>query len=295
VPLVLDDWKLDDAGRIAGGFGDVAAMVGEGRLGNWFTVNGRYRPHIALAENARARLRLVNAANTRTLRLMFKGSDPALLALDGQPVEPVTLDSGVLELAPGQRADVSLAPDRATTLALDLFEDVAELCYFEPAAEAAPVAVSGALAANPIPAGFAADKARHVPLVIEGGLKGGLKQALFRGTATDLRTLLEHGLGWALNGAAGPGGPLLFAARLNENLVIDVDNRTAFAQPLHIHGHVWREVTAQGGGPWRDTAVVAAHGRMQLGLVASNPGTWAIHSLVAERVDGGLLGGFTVG
>jgi FtsP/CotA-like multicopper oxidase with cupredoxin domain len=296
VPLVLDDWMLDDVGRIVEGFGDVATMVGEGRLGNWFTVNGRYRPHIALAADKTSRLRILNAANTRSFDLLFKGGDPLLVALDGQPVMATRLGASALVLAPGQRADVLLAPDASTTMALDLYEDISELCYLDAgkAAVVPDLAATFALPANPIPVGFDSATARQTPLVIEGGLKGGLKQALYGGQMADLRTLLGHGMGWAFNGAAGPGGAPLLVAKTGEALVIAVDNRTAFAQPLHIHGHVWREVTAEGGTPWRDTAVVGPHGQLKLGFIASNPGSWAIQSLIAERADGGLLGGFTV-
>ena len=45
--LVLDDWKLGDDGAIEGDFGDTEAMVGEGRLGNWFTINSHYPPEAA--------------------------------------------------------------------------------------------------------------------------------------------------------------------------------------------------------------------------------------------------------
>ena len=45
--LVLDDWKLGEDGAVDGNFGDVETMVGEGRLGNWFTINNRFRPRLA--------------------------------------------------------------------------------------------------------------------------------------------------------------------------------------------------------------------------------------------------------
>ena len=34
--------------------------------------------------------------------------------------------------------------------------------------------------------------------------------------------------------------------------------------------------------------------RLKLAFVADNPGTWALQSLIAERVDAGLLTSFTV-
>ena len=296
LPLVLDDWKLDDAGLIAQGFGDVEAMVGEGRLGNWFTVNNQYRPRLALAAGQYTRLRLLNAANVRAMSLLFKGADPLLIALDGQPVATRLLAQDTFTLAPGQRADLLLAPEETLTLALDLFEDISELAYLGRLGVGNPPALAEdfALPANPIATGAAAATARRVPLVIEGGLKGGLKQALLRGQPADLRSLLEHGMGWAFNGAAGPGGPPVVEATRGEAILFEVDNRTAFEQPLHVHGHVWQDADAASPTPWRDTAVVPAKARLRLLMVADNSGSWAIQSLVAERADGGLMAGFTV-
>ena len=152
LPLLLDDWKLDDGGTITDDFGDVEAMVGEGRLGNWFTVNSRYRPRLMLQAGTFTRLRLLNAANVRSMSLLFKGHDPVLVALDGQPVKPRQLDGTALLLAPGQRADLLASPeDGDITLALDLFEDVVELAYLARQGQASvpPLDAGFTLPANP--------------------------------------------------------------------------------------------------------------------------------------------------
>ena len=112
-PLILDDWRLDDNGAIGNDFGDVETMVGEGRLGNWFTVNNHFRPRMPLAPGLFTRLRLLNVANVRTMGVLFKGYNPLLIARDGQPVEPAPLDRKALTLAPGQRADSFQSRGRA--------------------------------------------------------------------------------------------------------------------------------------------------------------------------------------
>jgi FtsP/CotA-like multicopper oxidase with cupredoxin domain len=106
--------------------------------------------------------------------------------------------------------------------------------------------------------------------------------------------LLENGKGWALNGVAGPGTEPLFTFNAGDPVLLEVDNRTAFAQPLHIHGHIWQTMAEEPSGQWTDTAVIAAGEKVKLAFVADNPGTWAIQSLIAERADGGLIGAFTV-
>ena len=301
VALIVDDWQLSNDGAIEENFGDMEAAVGEGRLGNWFTVNSTYRPEIALAPGKASRLRLLNAANVRTMGILFKGADPLLLALDGQPIAPRQLGSTALTLAPGQRCDLLiLEGDPSATLALDLFEDIVELAFLVRKGDAPLLELPDnfALPPNPIASTADLDNPRVFPLVIDGGAKGGMTSARFRGETLDLRALLENGMAWAFNGTAGLAAEPFASVENGETVILEVDNRTAFAQPLHIHGHVWREVDRAGvaleGEPWRDTAVVAARQTAKLVFVADNTGTWVIQSLVAERADAGLVTAFAV-
>ncbi len=295
--LVLDDWKISDDGAIMGGFGDAETMVGEGRLGNWFTINSRFRPKLTLQSGRFTRLRLLNAANVRRMGVLFKGYDPLLIARDGQPVTPQPLDQKALLLAPGQRADLLVSPEEGDIgLALDLFEDVVEIGYLiaGPKGPVPQVPENFALPPNPLPALPSLADARTISILIEGGIKGGLKTAKLNGVDSDLRTLLENGKGWALNGTAGPAPEPLFTAVQGEVVLLEIDNRSGFSQPLHIHGHVWQEIDETPPGIWQDTAIIAANETVTLAFVAANPGTWAIQSLVAERADGGLIGSFEV-
>lgn len=296
--MVLDDWKLADDGAVEGNFGDVEAMVGEGRLGNWFTINNRFRPRLDMAKDSYTRLRILNAANVRSMFLLFKGQDPLLIARDGQPVPPATLHGKALALAPGERADLLVnASEGDITLALDLFEDVAEIGYLiapKDSTRPATMAENFALPPNPLDPLPAADRMRSVRITLEGGIKGGLTKAMLNGEERDLRTLLENGKGWAINGVAGPSADPLFAATKGEAIRLDIENRTAFAQPVHIHGHAWQVIAGESSGPFQDTVVIPAGDTVSLAFIAGNPGLWALHSLVAERADGGLIATFTV-
>lgn len=295
--LVLDDWKLDGAGAVEGDFGNIETMVGEGRLGNWFTVNNRFRPRFPLSSTSYTRLRTINAANVRTMNLLFKGYDPLLIARDGHPVQPTALHGKALALAPGQRADLLVGPEEGDIrLALDLFEDAAEIGYLIPASGATappPLAENFMLPANPVPVPTVDTEARVIAVTLQGGIKGGLTSAVFQGAERDLRTLLENGKGWAINGVAGPAPEPLFTVRKGETVRLDIENRTAFPQPLHLHGHAWRPVQAEFPA-FSDTAVIPAGKTDSLVFVADNPGLWALHALVAERADGGLITSFLV-
>lgn len=292
-PVIIDDWKLYDTGAAQDDFGDVGAMMEGGRLGNWFTVNGAYRPSIALSSRLFTRLRLLNVANVRNFGVLFKGADPLLIALDGQPLRPRPLGRDALVLAPGQRADFLVAPDQDMALTIDLFEEVSEIAYLVRADQTATpeLADNFTLPANPVTAVPGVMTARLVPVVLDGGIKGTLRSALYRGEALDMRALLEKGVGWAINGVTGPGGPPLVQAKLGEIIAFEIENRTGFNLPLHLHGHVWRTETSEN---WSDTAVIPARQKLKLIMVADNPGDWAINSLAAEWADGGLVAGFTV-
>jgi FtsP/CotA-like multicopper oxidase with cupredoxin domain len=299
IPLIVDDWMLDDQGRMDQTFGSLDAAIGEGRMGNWFTVNGDYKPRIDLDRGKPTRLRVLNVCNTRTVSLQLKNVDVMIIAEDGQPVTPRAPGLEPLTLAPGQRVDLLVVTvlDQAV-ISLDLMEDVVEAAFLLGQGTAGQgLADSFALPANPLPVAGSAEP-RSVPLLIAGGEKGGLQSARVGEETLDLRKLLEKGLAWAINGVAGLGGPFLFEAQKGETLLLVVENKTGFAQPIHVHGHVWQVVEQAGaaldGQPWRDTAVIPGSSTAKLLLVADNPGPWAIQSLVAERCDAGLIGAFRV-
>ena len=102
--------------------------------------------------------------------------------------------------------------------------------------------------------------------------------------------------GLDITGVAGLEGSPWQTFSRGESVILDVSNRTAFDQPLHIHGHVWQLLRDDlaGSQPWRDTALVKAKKTAKLAFVADNPGNWGLHSTVAERMDSGLFTSFLV-
>jgi FtsP/CotA-like multicopper oxidase with cupredoxin domain len=304
VTMIFDDWTMSDVGVIEADFANLNRAAGEGRLGNWFTVNSIFKNRLALESEKPARLRLLNAANTRSMNVVFKGAEGMVLALDGQPIVPTPLGLTPLNLAPGQRADVLLLEaQEQVVVALDLFEDVVEAAFLlapDYGRKTLPRDVS--LIANPISTIDRSIGPREISIAIEGGIKGGLQKANVGKDVLDLRAMLEQGLTWAIGGGAGLGAPPLFVAVRGEVLLLTLENKTAFEQPLHIHGHVWTQnlpLKVDYEGPerpvvWTDTLVIPASSKTQVLLVVDNPGTWAIQSLMAERCDAGLIGAFTV-
>ena len=104
--LVVDDWRLDQEGEIAGNFAAMHDISHGGRLGNIITFNGEINPDLSVEQGARLRLRILNVANSRVMQLGFSNHEVTVIALDGQPVSPFRAEDGRMTLAPGQRADV---------------------------------------------------------------------------------------------------------------------------------------------------------------------------------------------
>jgi FtsP/CotA-like multicopper oxidase with cupredoxin domain len=299
IPIILDDWNVREDGVLDRNFSDIVIAAGEGRLGNWVTVNGISKPLLALSNTKPSRLRFLNVCNARTFNMQLRGADALLIAREGQPVKPEPLPAAGLLLAPGGRADI--VPTRSEddmALYLDLGADTLEAAFFTSRGALPGLPPGYSLPANPWPIIDESKAPRTIPITLEGGIGGGLRQARLGDETLPLRTLLEKGIAWAINGAAGLQQQPLFEALQSETIILAVDNQTNFDQPIAIDGHVWHQLSSNGdetaGQSWSDTAVIPAKARASWAFAAVNPGLWTLTSLIAERADAGLIGSFMV-
>src|SRR5262249_31775378 len=122
--LVLSDIGIDDkTGALyspdsGGGLGTLF-----GREGNIVLVNGRVNPTLKFRDGALQRWRIVNTAKSRYFNLVLGESQRfALIGVDGGLLE-YSIEQDHLVLAPGERADVLIAPrhDAAQPLMLRTF------------------------------------------------------------------------------------------------------------------------------------------------------------------------------
>ncbi len=280
---MIDDWRLDDTAQIAGGFGAMHDNSHAGRLGNFVTVNGDADLRIDAKTNERLRLRLINTANARIFTLGFQGASGIVVALDGMPLEaPEPLDQIVL--APAQRADVIVditakAGDGAVLYMQDR-EQAYALVEILITGETSASSRDPVLPLPPNPQSSLGDlsTARVIPLLMEGGAMGGLREATLRGRSLEMGELVSQGFVWALNGNADmPETPLLRAS-VGETIRLPITNQTAFPHGMHLHGHHFREVDAGGRlGPYRDTLLVNRGETREIAFVADNPGRWLLH------------------
>ena len=311
---MLDDWRLTETAAIRDDFGNAHDMMHAGRFGNAVTINGRVPNRIAVRAGERIRLRLVNAANARIFGLDFGLLAPQVVALDGQPVAPHAPD-GLVVLGPAMRADlildVTMAPGTTTAVVDRFYEEleyrlVEVACAAEPLPEQPP-AREFALPPNPLSEPDLAAATRH-EVTFNGGMMGGMVMAEMGGSmgdipsgagrgGMDMMMGMMHGDNiWFINGVAATGhvlDPMLTLAR-GKSHVVAMTNATAWHHPIHLHGHSFR-VIARDGRPtrhreWQDTVLMAPKERVEIALVADNPGDWMFHCHILEHQASGMMG-----
>lgn len=276
LPLLIDDWRLAEDGTLEP-FAAPGTEGPAGRLGNLLTVNGTAAPHrVSARPGSRIRLRFANACNARALRLRFDNLKATVIAVDGQPTEAFEPLRASLPLGPGNRydllVDVPDVPDGKSTVVAMLGQG---LPLVEITTAGKPRSAKPDIRPLPrnekLPRAIALEKATRKDLVIEASSDG---QAP-----------------WTINGAAGdPAAPVVTVKR-GSPVVLTLVNKTPYAQPFHLHGHVFRLLHALDDG-WQpyflDTVQVPENKTSRIAFVADNPGKWLLESMVMERFDAGL-------
>ena len=293
--LLLDDWRLTDDAQIADGFGSMHDRSHSGSIGNWITVNGDGGWSREVPRHARMRLRLVNSANARIFTLEARRLEGWVVALDGMPLEtPQPL--GELTLAPAQRADliVDVVADEGKEAFLVSFErDGGYATAAFPVvgvARTARLPAPEALPPNPVPALGPLETARRAELRMEGGAMGDMRGAMMGGRMMGMRDMAAAGKVWAFNGMAEMGDAPLLEASLGQTVRIAMTNDTAWAHGMHLHGHHFRQIAADGTvGPLRDTVLVNRGETFEIAFVADNPGDWLLHCHMLEHSAGGMM------
>ncbi|ESZ04899.1 MULTISPECIES: multicopper oxidase family protein [unclassified Mesorhizobium] len=325
VTWVLSDWRLTKTAEMREDFGNRHDMMHNGRVGNTVTINGRVPDVFQVRKGERIRLRLINAANARIFGLDFGNHQPAVIALDGQPVEPHAPEGGLVVLGPAMRADLILdmtADAGSRVSVIDRFYEgleyrLVDLAYAgNPLRQAAPD-WPVALPPNPLPEPDLASAVRH-EVTFNGGMMGAMVMQEMGGSMGDTRkhspgavggmmgsmggmmNMMHSGGIWFINGIAAEGhvmDPMLTLAR-DKSHAIAMTNATAWHHPIHLHGHSFR-VISRNGKPskhreWQDTVLMSPRERVEIALVADNPGDWMLHCHILEHQAAGMMGVFRV-
>ena len=262
VPLFLDDY-LPAEPSVDAGNGTSEHPPYEGLLVNGQSPSDPFA--VSVKEGQRVRLRFINGSSATTYRVGIGGHRMTVTHADGQPVDPVDVDSFLLSM--GERYDVVVEADnpgmwaiQAATVGRQTEAAQAVFQYAETDASAKPVqpefdgstlAYEDLHSQNPLDVGGKPD--RTFDLTLSGGM------------------MMQSGT-WTIDGQAYPDADPL-KIREGEHVRVRMTNHSMMIHPMHLHGHFF-----QVGDVVKDTVIVPPHmGEITFDFVADNPGDWFFH------------------
>ena len=212
-------------------------------------------------------LRIIAASVATDFFINTGALDAELLAVDGQPVQPVR--GNYFQLAIAQRLDLRvtipqsggvfpiIAQGEGTTLqcGVVLATDGANVA-------ALPTSASAPLAAKKID--------RSLPAVLSGTMQG---------------------YQWFINGNQYPNRKSL-DVKLGERVEIVLINNTPMGHPMHLHDGAFQVVEINGkpiSGAQRDTIEVPPHATIKIAFDADNIGLWPLHCHIGYHANSGMM------
>jgi FtsP/CotA-like multicopper oxidase with cupredoxin domain len=271
--LLFDDLKLGPEGDVAP-FGDEHEHHA-GREGDVRLVNGRQEPELQMPAGTIERWRIVDAANTRFVRLSIGERPFTIIGTDGGLL-PRPLPATETLITPGERVDVAVGP----------FEEGEQLTI-----EALPYdRGKGETPREPfatLRVGAAAESRARIP--------GSLRQIepLAAPDAEPTRAIDLKGL--MHGGEHQRDDPV----RVGDLQVWDLVNETGQDHPFHLHGFFFQVVEQDGEESplpgWKDTVNVPRKSRTRIAwLPDDRPGEWMYHCHILEHHAMGMMAHFAV-
>jgi FtsP/CotA-like multicopper oxidase with cupredoxin domain len=255
--------QVGNSDLLGGDAGDIAYP--------YYLINGRV-PAAATTFSAkpgqRIRIRFINSGSDTAFRVALGGHSMTVTHTDGYPVVPTQVDALLIGMA--ERYDVIV------TAADGVFPLVASAEGKNAVARALLVTGSGSqpdpqfrppeltkrvgtleifTATTSVNLG-AAEPNLHLPVVLGGGMAKYV---------------------WTINGEVySKTDPL--HVRQGQRPTMTFDNPTMMYHPMHLHGHTFQVLKADGTpGARKDTVIVLPKQKINAVLVADNPGLWMLH------------------
>jgi FtsP/CotA-like multicopper oxidase with cupredoxin domain len=234
---------------------------------------------VKVERGARVRLRIINGATATAFTVDLGGLTGSLIAVDGQPVQPVT--GRRFPVSMGQRIDVRLQlPDDARAFpVLALREGARERTgiVLQPAGAPVRKIASTGAAAGPV-----------LDLALESRLRAASPLAPRRAAQTFQMTLMGDmaAYRWAL-----ATQPRIEVDR-GERVEVTMRNASMMAHPMHLHGHHFQVVAIDGhrvNGAVRDTVLLPPGRSVTIAVDANNPGQWAFHCHHLYHMAAGMM------
>jgi len=237
----------------------------------YYLINGRV-PAAATTFDAkpgqRIRIRFINTGSDTAFRVALAGHTMTVTHTDGYPVVPTQVDALLIGMA--ERYDVTV------TAADGVFPLVAAAEGKNAVARALLVTGSGS---QPDPQFRPAELTKLVGTI-----------DMFTATTSVNLGAAEPNLNlpvvlggdmtkyeWTINGKPySKTNPL--HVRQGQRPTMTFDNRTMMYHPIHLHGHTFQLIKADGTpGARKDTVIVLPKQKIDAVVVADNPGLWMLH------------------
>jgi len=270
ITVLMSDWLMNDDGSLSDSFNQMHMVSHGGYMGNFARA---FLSTEQVQTGDRVRLRLINTATNRVFPVAVSGVEGKVVALDGMPLAQPR-DLGQISLAPAQRAD--LIVDVVGPVGFDMVSGnggyrLADLVVegTNTVREASAIAP---LAPHNLPA--PGEVSQNLELLLQGGAMGG------RHGGDDI---------WGLNDVSNLADAPFGSFSRGETVRITMVNETSFPHGMHLHGHHFYEVGADGTlGDLRDTTLVNARESQEILCVFDNPGKWLLHCHMLSHAAGGM-------
>jgi FtsP/CotA-like multicopper oxidase with cupredoxin domain len=225
---------------------------------------------VRVERTGRVRLRIINGAASSAFWIYLGGLVGKVVAVDGNAVVPVA--GRRFPIAIAQRLDLIIEVPAGAFPVFAQVEGKRERTGFILASAGAGVSKVAELADA---------EAAPVDLSLETRLVA-VNPLPDRPTDTTLSMVLTGSMmpyAWSIDDASLPNvsPPII---RSGQRVVIEMQNRTMMAHPMHLHGHAFQVIALNGRsviGAVRDTVLVPVMGTVRVAFDADNPGRWAFH------------------
>jgi len=290
--LVLSDIGIDNRGKLDSPDSGGSTGMAFGREGSYVLVNGRMRPRLVARAGAPMRWRILNAAKSRFFQMDLDGQTMTRIGGDGGLMErPVKLDT--LVLAPGERADIIIAPTLKPGTELEVLSFPFNRGYGSVEYRSVENLLTLAIDKQPPLMGWSLTPTHReiAPTSTDGATAVNIEFTL----AQQPNGTFEYGI----NGVPfAKNKPI--SAKPGETQVWTITNKTKWSHPFHLHGFFFQVLDEKGRHveplEWKDTVNVPLEKTVRVVVrYDDRPGSWMFHCHILDHADGGLMGMVDVG
>jgi FtsP/CotA-like multicopper oxidase with cupredoxin domain len=304
--LIMKDWRISPEGTFLP-FTTDAGAAKAGTSGTVRSVNGITKPVIKVPSSADVRIRFYNVDPVRISEIGFENAEAAIIAVDGNGLPPIPFESW--RMGPAMRLDLLLrtAPEGGTVQLMDYFsKEPVVLAEF---LSEGPAKRSGKFEATPLKVmpfeKIDVAAAERIPFEFSATPTGAAVAAASQNSGIQIGSLcLASRTFWAINKQVWPGmthrdlGPPLAVLKSGQSYIFELNNVTPHSHPIHIHGHTFEVLKSslrRHMPQFRaDTVLLLPNERIEVGLVAGEPGKWMFHCHIIEHQEAGMMGYITV-